>query len=161
MIMSLSTAKPKKGNSVRTKTFKNWGFSTIGFIEESGDVVEVWCKTCSKHAAKICSQLKGKAALDINSFIEGTNFVTKFTLQRHLGSRAHTIGTELERLDSNYRPNCDQSDDVDHDAACSQPRIHMALQEQSTEAYTKLMKTAYLMALHGQPLTNFKTSDFR
>ena len=38
-----------------------------------------------------------------------------------------------------------------------QPQINTALQQQSRDAYRRLVVTAYLLAVSGQPLTSFKT----
>ena len=82
--------------SVSLKTFKNWGVENkIGYQiggPTNSQVVKVWCKTCSKHQAKIKSDLKGKALRDIEKYIEGTTFVTKWNITRHLETKAHEIG---------------------------------------------------------------------
>ncbi|KAL5016137.1 hypothetical protein ScPMuIL_005726 [Solemya velum] len=58
------------------------------------------------------------------------------------------------------------SEEVDKDCAIqasapapqsSQPRIRTVLHVQSQDAYKKLLKTAYLLAVDGQPLSAFKT----
>ncbi len=72
-------SKPKQpaGNSVSFKTFEKWGVSAhIGYVRDPnqyGSVCKVWCKTCAKYSTRIRTQLKGRAVIDVDSYVVGTN----------------------------------------------------------------------------------------
>ncbi len=90
----MASSKPKKkGNKVQLATFMRWDLPTFGFEVEEEDgfskVVKMWCKVCSKHIdkIKIDGRIRGVARVDIQSFAEGTKFVSKHTAQRHLQSK--------------------------------------------------------------------------
>ena len=91
------------GVSVQLSTFLRWptggyiGYKTeIDCGRES--VVEIWCKTCTKHCHKIESSLRGHAVNGIRRYVTGTRFVTKHTVLRHLQSKAQAAGQNFESL---------------------------------------------------------------
>ena len=97
----------EKGNSVELGTFKNWGHNLIGYKtiqkKEKTYVNFVWCKVCAKHknALKSNPACQGQAKIALQKYIEGTNFVSKHTVNRHLTSKAHSIALETEAGDPN------------------------------------------------------------
>lgn len=76
-----------KGNKVKLATFMSWGFSGVfGFasIYDNGTkfVTSVWCKICAKHKDEVFLHpaVKGASRISVETFIKGTNVVTKFTV---------------------------------------------------------------------------------
>ena len=103
--MESSDAAPAKKKTVvvQVSTFLKWGVTdTIGHKSETQQgkvlVVEVWCKLCRAHSVQIQidSRLRGQARKEIDKNVNGTSFVTKHTVNRHLGSLAHRIAVDLE-----------------------------------------------------------------
>lgn len=76
-------------------TFKKWNLGDqIGF-ETSEDnsgrkiVHKVWCKLCARHSNKIRKDLKGRSQREVDKYIAGTGFITKYTITRHFNSKTH------------------------------------------------------------------------
>ena len=87
-------ASISKGNSVELRTFENYSFAKdniIGFkTEAKGNktfVNFVWCKLCAKHSSTIYRNplCKGSGKKAADNFVNGTNYVSKWTIERHLG----------------------------------------------------------------------------
>ena len=81
----------KQGLSVEFSTFECYGKNAIighKKVErnEKTFVNFVWCKLCAKHKNIILSNpcCKGSARTAIESYINGTNFVSKWNIERHL-----------------------------------------------------------------------------
>ena len=56
------------------------------------------------------ADLKGRAAIDVDSYMAGTNYVSKYGVTRDLSGKAYCIGHESERLDKgSSRPASDTS----------------------------------------------------
>ena len=68
-------------------------------VDEKVFVNFVYCKVCTKNKDAISSDpsWKGEAKKALLSFVDGTNFVTKHTVFRHLTSKAHSIAVEAEK----------------------------------------------------------------
>ena len=153
----------QKGNSVSLKTFVKWNLTeTFGYEQKDGLVVKVWCKTCAKHKDFILKNVWGKVAKDMETFVNGTAYVSKYTLLRHFESKVHKLGQSQERLIGGENQASTSNTQAGSEASTpstshSQPKINVAVDEQSTEAYKKLMRTAYHMALDGLPMRTFKT----
>lgn len=80
-------SKSKK-TTVSLVTFKSWKVEHIFGYEVDADtnkVCKVWCKCCAKYSEKIRrdNRLRGKAKEDVLKFVEGTTFITKWTVKRH------------------------------------------------------------------------------
>jgi hypothetical protein len=81
------TKEEPKGKSATYKTFKKWNYASnvIGHPCEEDEasstshVTFVWCKLCAKYSVQAKANLQGTAADSIESFGQGTNFVTKYT----------------------------------------------------------------------------------
>ena len=80
--------------TVQKSTFLKWDLThVIGYDAEDrgGTLVinKVWCKVCAKHIANIIkdSRIRGLAQKETQKFVEGTSFITKHTVQRHLNSQ--------------------------------------------------------------------------
>lgn len=152
--------------AVKLKTFLQWPTDgEIGYRTD-GDFVEfVWWKTCAKHIQKIesDSRLKGRAKAEIHKFAEGTNYVTKHTVCRHLNnSLAHEVGLSYERLENetvNIRPRTDggTGEEGMGEPLCKQPKIDSAMRKSVEDGYRRLFRTAFMMAFDGLPLCNFAT----
>ena len=93
-----------KGNKVLLSTFLKWSVDNIiGYktIEAGGCtyVYYVWCKVCARNKSSIMQHpnCKGKVKDSLKKYIEGTNFVTKHTVTRHiLIGEGHRIAVRLE-----------------------------------------------------------------
>jgi len=73
--LSYKTPEKKHKKSVSVKTFKNYSTGgMIGFEEDDGLVVKMWCKLCARHSNKIWGHppVKGVIAKDACAMIEGT-----------------------------------------------------------------------------------------
>ena len=74
-----------KGNMIRLSTFKSWGFNMFGVKTKKNDegeyVDQVWCKICAANKDKIYrhQEVKGATNTAAERFINGTNFVTKYS----------------------------------------------------------------------------------
>ncbi|XP_077989284.1 zinc finger protein 862-like [Glandiceps talaboti] len=134
---------PTKANSVQLATFLKWSVGdTIGYrvnnLETGRQMVtEVYCKVCAK-------------------------FIDKILAVSTIRGQGHHAALSLQKLHSDTSPSGNISvsqDDTDSSSTCkhTQPRIDQAIHEQGRQAYRKLLKTAYLMAVGGQPLTTFAT----
>ena len=73
-----------------------------------------------------------------------------------MNSQAHTIALEYERLLEDHVSSTTSSQSSST-ASANQPRIDDMVHRNAREAYSKLLKTAYELAVAGQPLENFKT----
>ena len=100
----MATSTSPKGNSVNFVTFKAWELGdVIGYktTNENGkDVVNfVWCNVCARNEHKLLlhPNLKGSAKVSVQSYIKGTNYVSKHTLHRHLDSEGHKIALSCEQ----------------------------------------------------------------
>jgi len=142
---------------VHRTTFERWGVqSYIGFhTNDTQQVTDVWCKTCARHIKLILrdSRIRGQAKVDAQRYVTGTTFVTKHSVVRHLSSQAHKIGLLLQ-FESECTPGPCSNSEINF---IKQPRIDIAISRQADEAYKKLMTSAYLLAVDGQPLSTFKT----
>eukprot|EP00117_Sycon_ciliatum_P008181 scpid79301/ scgid10997/ len=176
------------GNSVQVSTFLSWNVGdSIGHdVERVGGkdmVTKVWCKLCAKHSDKIrsSSQLRGKALADMLKFVEGTNYVTKHAVTRHLSASKVSVYFPVAR---NHRTSlvvnasivivCPQAHAaaIAHEAIVSstmlpapqhlcrrrrQPLIDSALQKQAQEATRELLNMAYIVPVGEQPFSTFTT----
>ena len=95
----------KQRNNVNLSTFLSWKKEgVIGYktekLEGKKVVNFVWCKICARYKETILSRLKGSVKVSALAFIDGTNFVTKHSVTRHLDGKpgtCHQIALELER----------------------------------------------------------------
>ena len=83
---------------VKRTTVENWGFSCLGMeIDDSGEVVKIFCKTCrgffsqEKEKNAMPSKVKGsKKFIDqSNAYIDGTAVVKKCNFEKHLTHENH------------------------------------------------------------------------
>lgn len=93
-----------KGKKVELSTFLSWGKeSIIGYKTENADnrvfVNFAWCKICerNKNAILVHPNCKGPVRKSVLAYIEGTNYVTKHNVHRHLGGEGHRIALQSER----------------------------------------------------------------
>ena len=161
IMMASKSHKSVKGNSVQLSTFLNYNTGNlIGHKTITKDGKEyvnfVWCKTCARHIEKIKkdSRVKGQIVKDIDSYVTGTNFVKRDSIQRHLASGTHQIGISYEKL-LGPAANSDEviclgeelttatgtSTSKSTSGAGSQPLIGTALLHQGRDAYRKLIKS--------------------
>ncbi|CAM1308543.1 Uncharacterised protein at_DN2367, partial [Pycnogonum litorale] len=132
---------------------------------------QVYCKLCARHINKIRSKLRGKALKDVFRYVEGTNYVSKYTVARHLDGDSHAAAMDFERLVAGA--DSDSSEESSTTASTStstcgtqqtpssgpgtQPRIDTMMHKLGREAYEKLIRSANMLAVDGQPLSTFKT----
>ena len=151
-----------KGNRVKVSTFRSWGKEDIlGFKTEEKDgviyVVYIWCKICARNSNAILNHPKctGEAKKSMKAFIDGTNGVTKHSVDRHLKGKVHELALMLE----NEKPAAERMDiERTQQASISriQPTIPSCVQKSTREAYGKLIRTAYELAkTPSMPLSHF------
>ena len=83
----------RKGNMVSLQTFQTHetnnviGYKTIN-IKGKIMVNFAWCKLCAKHKNTIYNnpKCKGNAKKSAEVYIRGTNNITKWSIDRHLGN---------------------------------------------------------------------------
>ena len=92
-----------KGSKVDLLTFKKWGKDgVIGYKTVSIDNREfvnfVWCKVCARNKDALLHHpnCKGPVKKAIQAYVDGTNFVTKHNVHRHLNGEGHRIALEIE-----------------------------------------------------------------
>ena len=94
-ITFIKNATMANRSSVLYSTFSKWNVShVIGHTSEFDQlnreiVVKVWCKLCAKHSEKIRKELRGRSVGEVDKYINGTDFITKYTVTRHLRSQVH------------------------------------------------------------------------
>lgn len=136
----------KLPNTVQLKTFLSWGVGkTIGHeTDRDGEfVTKVWCKLCAKHSFKILGKLRGQAQIDFMKYVDGSEFVSRHTVFRHINnSAAHNSAVELEKLAREAGTSNSASESGQASASGSagtragtQPGIITATQSQAREAY--------------------------
>ena len=150
-----------KGNGVSLATFKSWGKEgVIGYktceINHKQVVNFVWCLVCAqnKDAVLVHPSCRGPAKKAMLSYIEGTSFVSKHTVERHLAGKAHNISLEAESAkDDDERLPIDLT-------VTKQPKINSILLSTSKEAYRRMMGAAYSVATTpSMPLEHFKVTN--
>jgi hypothetical protein len=111
---NVNKATVKLSTFLKLPTGGTFGYDTF---EQQGIkyIQSCWCRICAKHNKQIrailgsTGKLKGVFERGLKQFVEGTNFVTKHTVMRHIEkSDAHKIGLECEN---------DQEDDEGATAA--------------------------------------------
>ena len=155
-----ASASSSKGHKVALSTFKSWEKeSVIGYKTEIDDVGRTyvnfiyWLVCCrNKEATSGHPSCKGEAKKAMLAYVEGTNFVTKHTLTRHLTSKAHGIALEAERS----KPTSDVT--IVSDTNSSQPNITTNFRKASVDVYKKMFSTAYELAMvPSMPFKHFHT----
>ena len=85
--------------TVQLSTFKSWNvdksFGYTTFTREDGKemIKKLWCKTCSKYVDKILASpsLRGKAKSEVKTYVQGTEYVSKHTVFRHLEAKVSEL----------------------------------------------------------------------
>ena len=92
-----------KGNAVKLSTFKSWGKSDIighkTIKENECDYVNfVWCRVCARNKDFLLQDpsCKGEMKIAVLSYVNGTNFVTKHSVTRHLTGKIHAKALDHE-----------------------------------------------------------------
>ena len=77
--------------TVQLSTFQGWSLGgKIGYktaeVKGRTYISLAWCKICARHSDKVLKdhRLKGNAKQEFLKFVEGTRFITKHTITRHL-----------------------------------------------------------------------------
>ena len=90
-ITTTGMATKSKGLAVESSTFEKYGKSyVIGSKTEVRNaknmVTFIWCKLCAKHKDAILRNplCKGNAKTAVEAYINGTNYVSKWNIDRHL-----------------------------------------------------------------------------
>ena len=119
----------------------------------------MYCQICAKHIQKIKAdhRVKGKSAVEVDKYVMGSNYVTKHTCERHLKSVSHSVGVEMDKLCGTPAMGPATATAGQSTAGRQQPRIDDEFHRLGNEAYRKLLKTAYLLAVDGLPLSSFST----
>ena len=148
-----------KGRTIEEFTFKKYKFEGNQHIGHKSVEVEgkdfvnfVWCKLCAKHKNVIISipSIKGNAKKSVLTYMNGTNVVNKFNLERHIGGEGHRLALGAE----NALPKNLQTPENFPVGAnrLVQPRIDLTIDltidKNSSIVYEKMIRTAYNLALH-------------
>lgn len=90
-----SRAMPKY---VQLSTFTSWRFADIGYQKKQIDntmfVTKVWCNVCKGTPQHVFNHpsLRGASKAAIQTYINGTDFVTKHNVSRHLRGKVSFFG---------------------------------------------------------------------
>ena len=137
----------------KLSTFLSWGKEGIfGFKTEERQGTKlansVWCKICAKNYDAIIKSpfCKGEIKASVKMFVEGTSNITKYKLDRHLTSKSHEIALLIER-EKPTGEGSGLSRPGEGSARVIQPTIVSCVTASAREAFRKLLKTAYELAL--------------
>ena len=79
--------------TVQLATFLNWNVKHAICFETTKEdgkelISKIWCQTCARQFEKIYSdtRIRGQAKNEVKKYVDGTNFETKHSVMRHLGS---------------------------------------------------------------------------
>ena len=79
--------------TVQLSTFLKWNLQDVisyKSVNEDGKelVTKIWCHTCARHFDKIKAdqRIRGQAKNELKTYVDGTTFITKHNVTRHLGS---------------------------------------------------------------------------
>ncbi|XP_065650803.1 uncharacterized protein LOC136078922 [Hydra vulgaris] len=139
-----------KGNTkIKLSVFNKWDFKDIfgwKIVNEDGiDYINfIWCKICANRSSRSMKprEIRGATKLSSDNFTNGTNFITKHTIQRHLASKTHQNAAEIEKR----KPKEDLIKNVQNVPA--QTSISSNIEKASHDAYQKLINTAYKLAVN-------------
>ncbi|XP_065665100.1 zinc finger protein 862-like [Hydra vulgaris] len=139
--------------SKNLKTFLSWGKeSVIGYTEENGLVVKIWCKICARNKTEILTDalVKGVSNHSLKAFTEGTCVVTKYQVDRHLRGQSHRLAVLIDNGNSeDPGSSCIANLDMEN---------LLTITQDNREALLKMIRTAYEMALKpSMPHCHFKT----
>lgn len=92
-----------KGSKIDLSTFEKWGkdgvigYKTIN-IDNRVFVNFVWCKVCERNKDALLHHpnCKGPVKKSVLAYVDGTNYVTKHNVHRHLEGEGHRIALEIE-----------------------------------------------------------------
>ena len=130
---------------MKLSTFLSWGKeNVIGFKtdEKSGTTVVnyAWCKVCAKNYDSIIKIpfFKGEIKTAVKTFVDGTNNLTKYKIERHLKSKSHEIARSVEQdRPINERIIIEQPDETRK----IQPTITSCINASAKDSYRKLVRT--------------------
>ncbi len=151
-------AASSTGSTVELSTFKSWGKeNVIGYdvktINDKQHVTRVWCKLCRKHSKDIQSHptCKGPARRAMLAYVDGTSYVAKCNVMRHLSGKAHLIAIWAEQGTTSEQR-------LSEDAiGAHQTKITTSIDNAAREAYRKMFTTAYELAVTPtMPLQHFE-----
>ena len=59
----------------------------------------VWCKVCARNKDALLTHpnCKGTVKKSVNAYVDGTNYVTKHNVTRHLEGESHRIALSIEK----------------------------------------------------------------
>ena len=156
----MAAAQGPKGKKVKISTFNSWGKeSVIGYKTEESNGISyvnfIWCKVCARNSNSLLKHhnCKGEVANSVKTFINGTNGVTKHSVDRHLKGKMHELALSIER----EKPASERMI-ISQGASTSrnQPTIISCVDKSSRDAYKKLLRTAYELAMTpSMPLKHF------
>ena len=94
----MATNPTGAGSSVELSKFRFSGKDNsighkIKIIKDKQLVTKVWCKLCAKQSKAIQSHptCKGPARKAMLAYVNGTSYVAKCKIMRHLSGKAHSI----------------------------------------------------------------------
>lgn len=127
---------------VQRKTVESWGFSSLGFeINEFGEVVKIFCKTCrefyssEKEKNTMLSKVSGSSKFidQSNAYIDGTTVIKKNNFEKHLTYENHKKAAlrlkELQLAQSKESENVENSESTSSSGAPKQTLIRPMLQK--------------------------------
>ncbi|XP_065655360.1 zinc finger protein 862-like [Hydra vulgaris] len=143
MASAAKIIKFNKPISKSLKTFLLWGEEEfIGYTEENGLVIKIWCKVCARNKFAILSDrlVRGVMVGSLKAFIEGTSVVTKHQVDRHLEGHIHKLALEIDKRNPTEETGIGHIINPDNQNS-------LYNKQNIREAYFKMIKTAYEMAL--------------
>jgi hypothetical protein len=122
-------------------------------------ILQIYCETCARHIKGILAdeRIKGQGAQSAQQYATSSNFITKHNIQRHLKSVSHGIGLEFERSAPSPSSDSEPSTASSGSQLCQQPRIDVIYKQATTDARMRLLRTVYVLALEGLPLSKFES----
>nr|XP_047144903.1 uncharacterized protein LOC124818309 [Hydra vulgaris] len=142
-----------KNKNITLKTFKSWDFADVFQIEtvtekEKIYVIKIICTLCKLHQNKILSKTNGAVRAAALRFINGTNYVKKDSICRHLSGATHQHAIQLEN------ESFDKNDGVANSVVFKNLSTSSCLNSSALKeihmqnSYRNLVKIAYEMACH-------------
>ncbi|XP_065640532.1 zinc finger protein 862-like [Hydra vulgaris] len=142
-----------KNKNITLKTFKSWDFADVFQIEtvtekEKIYVIKIICTLCKLHQNKILSKTNGAVRAAALRFINGTNYVKKDSICRHLSGATHQHAIQLEN------EGFDKNDGVANSVVFKNLSTSSCLNSSALKeihmqnSYRNLVKIAYEMACH-------------
>ena len=149
-------------HSVELSTFKSWGKeNVIGYevetINDKHQVTKVWCKLCRRHSKDIQSHptCKGPARKAMLAYVDGTAYVAKCNVMRHLSGKAHLIAIWAEE-GTKSEQRLSEGASLATSLGAHQAKITTSLENTAREAHLFSWKSLMFFVCELQNFVSFK-----